>query len=356
MLTIGPYSLAGRALLAPMAGVTDAPLRRLCAHYGAALTTSEMVTADTSLWESEKSRLRLPAAESVLEENNYYSLSTLPVSIQIAGSDPEQLAHAAQAAVAQGAAIVDINMGCPAKKVCKKLAGSALLKDEKLVSDILHTVVNSVAVPVTLKTRTGWDEQNKNGLRIAVLAQEAGIQALTIHGRTRACRFNGKAEYQSIKDIVDAVDIPVIANGDIDSAEKARSVLNDTGAAGVMIGRGALGQPWIFEQVNDCLEKNRYQTISLERQCFTLVEHVRGLHLFYGETKGVRIARKHVAWYLDKWQQQPELNEKLRNNNDKQQFNRLEEQSAQIDFIYQVCKRLSQGHITPELKNEELAA
>ena len=248
-LKIGGYELDSPIVLAPMAGVTDKPFRQLCRRFGAGMTTSEMTTADTSLWQTPKSRHRLDL-----------DLDAEPVAVQIAGSDPQQLAEAARAVVGRGAQIVDINMGCPAKKVCKKLAGSALLQDEQLVADILETVVNAVEVPVTLKTRTGWDPEHRNGVRIARIAEDAGIQSLVIHGRTRACKYAGNAEYETIAAIKNAVSIPVIANGDITTLEKSLEVLELTQADGLMIGRGAQGQPWIFRKLNNLLNKNPQET------------------------------------------------------------------------------------------------
>ena len=237
-MKIGPYELASPFVLAPMAGVTDAPFRRLCRQFGAGMTTSEMTTADTSLWQTAKSRHRLDL-----------DLDAEPIAVQIAGSDPEQLATAASACVDRGAQIIDINMGCPAKKVCQKLAGSALLQDESLVERILTTVVAAVDVPVTLKIRTGWDPEHRNGEVIAKIAEQSGIQALAVHGRTRACRYRGQAEFETIARIKGAISIPVIANGDITSAEKSLEVLRLTNADGLMIGRGAQGRPWIFREL-----------------------------------------------------------------------------------------------------------
>ena len=274
-------------MLAPMAGVTDAPFRRLCRQFGAGMTTSEMTTADTSLWQTAKSRHRLDL-----------DLDAEPIAVQIAGSDPEQLATAASACVDRGAQIIDINMGCPAKKVCQKLAGSALLQDESLVERILTTVVAAVDVPVTLKIRTGWDPEHRNGEVIAKIAEQSGIQALAVHGRTRACRYRGQAEFETIARIKGAISIPVIANGDITSAEKSLEVLRLTNADGLMIGRGAQGRPWIFRElagtlqdgsVFSPLEKNELRDIMLG--------HLRDLHQFYGERTGVRVARKHLSWY-----------------------------------------------------------
>ena len=241
--SIGPHQLENGLILAPMAGITDRPFRNLCRHLGAGLAVAEMLTSDTSLWHTQKSQRRLPHADD-----------SLPISVQIAGSEPAQMAHAAQANVALGAQIIDINMGCPAKKVLKKAAGSALLRDPNLVKDILTAVVSAVDVPVTLKIRTGWSTDQRNGLDIANIAQDAGIQALAVHGRTRACGFKGEVEYDTIAAIKQALNIPVIANGDINTAEDAAHVLCYTGADGIMIGRGAQGNPWLFQQVHHYLK------------------------------------------------------------------------------------------------------
>ena len=288
-LVIGPYTLPSPLVLAPMAGVTDKPFRRLCRKFGAGMTTSEMTTADTSLWQTPKSRRRLDL-----------DLDAEPVAVQIAGSDPAQLAIAARAVVERGAQIVDINMGCPAKKVCRKLAGSALLKDEKLVAQILDAVVAAVQVPVTLKTRTGWEPGHRNGVQIARIAEDAGIQSLAIHGRTRACKYGGQAEYETIAAIKDAVSIPVIANGDIDTLEKSLEVLRVSNADGLMIGRAAQGRPWIFDEWNAVLLKQE-RKYPLEKNFLRamMIDHLNELHLFYGEKKGVRVARKHLVWYFE---------------------------------------------------------
>jgi len=274
-------------VLAPMAGVTDIPFRKLCRRFGAGMTTSEMTTADTSLWKTAKSRHRLDL-----------DLDAEPVAVQIAGSDPDQLATAALACVERGAQIIDINMGCPAKKVCKRLAGSALLRDEKLVEDILATVVTAVDVPVTLKIRTGWDPENKNGVTIARIAEQSGIQALAVHGRTRACRYRGHAEYDTIARIKEAISIPVIANGDITSVEKSLEVLRLTNADGLMIGRGAQGRPWIFQELMNGLQnRSVFTPLAKNELRDIMLGHLEDMHRFYGESTGIRVARKHLTWY-----------------------------------------------------------
>ena len=286
-IAIGEYRLSGRVVMAPMCGISDAPFRQQCLALGASLAATEMTTSDTSLWNSRTSRNRL----------TFDGTDGIRV-VQIAGSEPGQLARAARAAVDLGAQIVDINMGCPAKKVCRKLAGSALLKDEDLVKRILTTVVESVDVPVTLKIRTGWNPARRNGVRIARIAEAAGIRALAVHGRTRACAYKGEAEYETIQAIKSAVNIPVFANGDIDTPEKAADVIKRTGADGVMIGRAARGQPWLFAQV----EKFLAQKVSLPRpsigaQRDIILSHLDTMHCFYGEHIGVRVAKKHLKWY-----------------------------------------------------------
>jgi len=271
-----------------MAGVTDRPFRDLCYQLGADLCVSEMVTSQKQLWNSRKTQLRL----------NHKGEQGIR-SVQIAGTDPLILAEAAIFNVAHGAQIIDINMGCPAKKVCNVLAGSALLKNETLVTEILVAVVNAVNVPVTLKIRTGWDEQNRNAVKIARIAEDSGIQAISIHGRTRADAYRGDAEYETIAAVKSAVSIPVIANGDINSAEKAREVLQLTGADGLMIGRAAQGNPWIFRQIKHYLAENTLLSPpSNEEICQVLSDHLQNLYAFYGELSGVRIARKHIGWYI----------------------------------------------------------
>jgi tRNA-dihydrouridine synthase B len=288
-LKIGPYTLPSPFVLAPMAGVTDAPFRRICREYGAGMTTSEMTTADTSLWQTPKSRHRLDL-----------DLDAEPVAVQIAGSEPDQLAIAAQACVARGAQVIDINMGCPAKKVCRKLAGSALLQDEILVAQILAAVVAAVQVPVTLKFRTGWDQEHRNAVQIGKIAEDAGIQSLAIHGRTREDRYKGTAEYETIARVKESVGIPVIANGDITTVKKSLEVLRLTNADGLMIGRGAQGRPWIFRELLAALNSTA-ETTSLDKNELRdiMLGHLHDLHRFYGETTGVRVARKHLTWYCE---------------------------------------------------------
>lgn len=310
---IGPYEIPGHSLLAPMAGVTDVPFRQLCRRMGAGLAASEMVTSDTRLWHSQKSSSRLAGLANMSDAE--------PRTVQIAGGEPAMMAEAARAAVERGAQIVDINMGCPAKKVCKKAAGSALLRDEQLVSDILQAVTSAVAVPVTLKIRTGWSPAEKNALTVARIAEDHGIAALAVHGRTRACRFNGSAEYDTIAALVESVSMPVIANGDIDSASKARDVLEHTGAAAVMIGRAAQGNPWIFREINAFIAAGELPAApTAAERSQLMLEHLDALHDFYGEFMGIRIARKHIGWYL---QAQPNGSEF------RQTFNRLESTQTQ---------------------------
>jgi tRNA-dihydrouridine synthase B len=311
---IGHHVIDKQTILAPMAGVTDLPFRQLCRRYGAGLTVSEMVTADTRLWHSSKSRSRLPH----LGEPG-------PRMIQIAGGDPAMLAGAARQNVELGAQIIDINMGCPAKKVCRKAAGSALLRDENLVTEILRAVVAAVNVPVTLKIRTGWDPEHRNGVAIARIAEDCGIAALAVHGRTRACRFEGRAEHDTVAGIVDAVSIPVFANGDITDHVQARQVLEYTGAAAVMIGRAAQGAPWIFREINQYLETGEPPApVDRAEKAETLLSHLGALHRFYGERRGVRIARKHVGWYLDTLPGGADL---------RRAFNRLDEPGCQYRML-----------------------
>ena len=284
---IGTWSLSNNLALAPMAGVTDLPFRQMCRKLGAGLVVSEMVTSDTRLWSTRKSRSRL----------NHRN-EPGPISVQIAGADPLMMADAARRNVELGAQIIDINMGCPAKKVCKRAAGSALLSDLSQVEAILRAVTAAVPVPVTLKIRTGPTPETRNAVQVARLAEDCGIAALAVHGRTRACRFNGDAEYQSIAEVVNSVDIPVFANGDIDSPEKAKRVLETTGAGGIMIGRAAQGNPWIFRDTAHYLEYGEVPAApELSEVRETVQTHLEGLHRLYGDFAGTRIARKHLGWY-----------------------------------------------------------
>lgn len=286
-MKIGPVKLENNLILAPMAGVTDKPFRQLCRRLGTGLAVSEMVTSDMRLWSSRKTRTRLD-----------HHGEQAPRAVQIAGADPVMLAQAARVNVDNGAEIIDINMGCPAKKVCKVLAGSALLRDEKLVARILDAVVSAVSVPVTLKIRTGWDKYSRNALSIAAIAEQAGIQMLTVHGRTRACGFSGNAEYETVAAVKSRANIPVIANGDIDSPQKAARVLQDTGADGIMIGRAAQGNPWLFREVLHYLQTGTMLSPPDGNETGSvLLDHLDGLYRLYGEYSGVRIARKHLGWY-----------------------------------------------------------
>lgn len=286
-MRLGPYTLDNNLLLAPMAGVTDKPFRQLCRMYGAGLAVSEMVASDPVLWDTKKSQLRL----------NHYEEES-PRSVQIVGADPQVMAQAAKYNAGLGAQIIDINMGCPARKVCNVFSGSALMQDEILVTKILENVVDAVDIPVTLKLRTGWNKENKNAVRIARIAENAGIQMLTIHGRTRACGFKGNAEYQTIKQVKAHVSIPVIANGDIISPEKAADVLHATGADGIMLGRAALGNPWIFREINHFLQTgDQMARPNIDEVQQVVLQHLDGLYELYGEYTGVRVARKHVGWY-----------------------------------------------------------
>lgn len=286
-MQIGPYKLRNSLFLAPMAGVTDRPFRQLCRRLGAGMAVSEMVSSNSLLWGSKKTLRR---ADHAGEPE--------PRSVQIVGADPHMMAEAARVNVDRGAQIIDINMGCPAKKICKVAAGSALLQDEQLVAKILESVVGAVDVPVTLKIRTGWDREHRNGSTIARIAEDSGIQALAVHGRTRACAYQGEAEYDTIAAIKSTVSIPVIANGDITTPEKARLVLEHTGADGLMIGRAAQGRPWIFREISHYLATGTHlPDPSLTEVRDTLVAHVANLYEFYGEHTGVRVARKHISWY-----------------------------------------------------------
>jgi tRNA-dihydrouridine synthase B len=297
-----------------MAGITDRPFRQLCRRLGAGLAVSEMLSSNPKVWNTEKSMNRMDhSGESGIR------------AVQIAGSDPTLMAQAAQFNVANGAQIVDINMGCPAKKVNKKLAGSALLQDPGLVTEIVQSVVSAVDVPVTLKIRTGWNTDNRNGVEIAKIAERNGIASLAVHGRTRACMYKGEAEYDTIRDIKRSVSIPVVANGDITSPEKAKQVLDYTGADAIMIGRAAQGRPWIFRETAHYLQTGEFLPEPDMAEVETiLMEHVVNLHQFYGEVLGVRIARKHVGWYLQTHDQERQF---------RRVFNALETAQEQVSVL-----------------------
>ncbi|MCG6938206.1 MAG: tRNA dihydrouridine synthase DusB [Gammaproteobacteria bacterium] len=287
---IGKYKFNTPVMLAPMAGISDRPFRNLCHQLGADLCVSEMVTSEKHLWNSRKTQLRL---------NHAGELGIR--SVQIAGTDPLKMAAAAKFNVEHGAQIIDINMGCPAKKVCNVLAGSALLKNEALVADIVSAVVKAVQVPVTLKIRTGWDRQNKNAANIAKIAEQNGIQALFVHGRTRADAYKGEAEYETIAEVKSAISIPVIANGDITAPQKAKAVLSYTNVDGLMIGRAAQGNPWIFRQIKHYLAENTLLATPTDEEIRQIVtSHLHDIYQFYGDPRGVRIARKHIGWYITK--------------------------------------------------------
>ena len=287
MFKIGPYTLKNNVVLAPMAGVTDRPFRQLCKKLGAGMAVSEMVSSNSLLWGSEKTKRRANHDGEVE-----------PRSIQIAGTDPKLMAEAAKHNVDNGAQIIDINMGCPAKKVCNVMAGSALLQYEDKVEAILKAVVNAVDVPVTLKIRTGWDTDHRNGVSIARIAEDCGVQALAVHGRTRACAYKGNAEYDTIAAIKSAINIPVIANGDITTPQKAREVLAYTKADAVMIGRAAQGRPWLLGIIDHYLQHDELLDDPPTHEIRDIMlAHLENLYAFYGEYSGVRIARKHISWY-----------------------------------------------------------
>ena len=318
-MNIGKYIFENPVILAPMAGVTDRPFRNLCYQLGADLCVSEMVTSEKHLWNSRKTRLRL----------NHQGEEGIR-SVQIAGTDPLKLADAARFNVDNGAEIIDINMGCPAKKVCNVQAGSALLKDEPLVQQILNTVVDAVDVPVTLKIRTGWDKENRNAINIAKIAEHSGIQALAVHGRTRADAYRGQAEYETIAAVKAAVTIPVIANGDISSPQKAKQVLAYTQADGLMIGRAAQGNPWVFQQIKHYLsEDNLLQKPGHEETSRVLTGHLENLYDFYGELSGVRIARKHIGWYI----KAASINNQQAAELFRQEVNQVDDADTQLELV-----------------------
>jgi len=297
-----------------MAGVADAPFRYQCRQFQAGLSTSEMLTSDIGLWHQPKSQWRLRWAKN-----------ETPISVQIAGTDPDAMARAAEQCQARGAAIIDINMGCPAKKVCKKMAGSALMGDERRAQQILRAVINATDCPVTLKTRTGLEPSLKSAVSLAQLAQAEGVLAITIHGRSRACKFNGSAEHNTVKLVKGSVSIPVFANGDIKTIDEAKRVLDETGADGIMIGRGALGRPWLFAQVEQFLVHGlQAPEPDLWEKYNVVSKHLRDIHAFYGSEVGVRIARKHVRWYMSYLPKGDLFC---------QQFNRLAGQSEQLALL-----------------------
>ncbi len=290
-MQIGPFKLENALALAPMAGVTDRPFRLLCRRFGASFAPSEMITSDTRLWHTEKTRLRLD-----------HQGEGDPIAVQIAGGDPEMIANAARLNVERGAQIIDINLGCPAKKVCRKRAGSWLLNDEDLVRRIVRAAVRAVDVPVTVKTRIGWSRERRNGVEIARIVADEGAAALAVHARTRECRYTGAVDYDMVRRMKAAVAIPVWVNGDIDSAQSARAALEATNADGVMIGRAAQGRPWIFRDIARALKEPSEICAESDpdiREVRAIITgHLQTLYAFYGDLKGVRIARKHIGWYL----------------------------------------------------------
>lgn len=315
MLKIGGVMHPSRAVVAPMAGVTDRPFRDLCRQFGSFWLVAEMLTSDQTLWNTSKSRLRRIHADE-----------PSPRWVQIAGSDPQTLALAGLANERAGAQILDINMGCPAKKVCNKAAGSALLRDETLVANILGEVCRAVSIPVTLKYRLGWSKQEQNAVTVAKIAQDAGIQALSVHGRTRACRFEGLVDYDAIAQVKSAVSIPVIANGDICSPEQARSVIDRTGADAVMVGRAVQGRPWLPADIDAYLNGNTNPIErSFDEKCDAMLGHLLALHEFYGQAQGVRIARKHAGWFFA-----ANLNA---HTAARRTFNQITGAAEQIDFL-----------------------
>ena len=336
-MRIGSYKLKNNLFLAPMAGVTDRPFRSLCRRLGAGMAASEMVSSNSLLWGSKKTKRR---ADHTGEDE--------PRAVQIVGSDPSLMAQAARYNAERGAQIIDINMGCPAKKICNVYAGSALMQNEKLVAKILQSVVNSVDVPVTLKIRTGWDRANKNGTLIAHVAEDCGIQALAVHGRTRADAFQGEAEYETIAAIKAAVRIPIIANGDITTPEKAALVLQRTGADGLMIGRAAHGRPWIFREIEHYLRTGScLASPAAEEIGAVLLEHMAGLYALYGHEHGCRVARKHIGWTVSSLPRGEEI---------RREANRLETASAQLAALRGYFDRLAAAANDGQAAEERIAA
>ncbi len=343
-MQIGPYKLKNNLVVAPMAGVTDRPFRMLCKKLGAGLAVSEMVTSNSLLYGSAKT-LRRANHQGEVE----------PISVQIAGADPKMMAEAAKHNVDNGAQIIDINMGCPAKKICNVMAGSALLKDEPLVSQILKAVVGAVDVPVTLKIRTGWDKNNRNAVEIAKMAEGIGIQALAMHGRTRACMYTGNAEYDTIAAVKQAIKIPLIANGDITTPEKAKYVLDYTKADAVMIGRAAQGRPWIFREIEHYLNTGEHMPAPEVAEIrAVMLEHLHDLYDFYGELTGMRVARKHISWYTKG------LKDSANFRHHMNQLQTIDEQLAAIETFFnhleQQDTRLQYAAELPEDSDEAMAA
>ena len=337
-MRIGNHVLKNNLIVAPMAGVTDRPFRQLCKQMGAGMAVSEMVTSNSLLYGSAKTQRRANHDGEVD-----------PISVQIAGSDPAMMAEAARHNVDRGAQIVDINMGCPAKKICNVMAGSALLQDEALVARILAAVVNAVPdVVVTLKIRTGWDKQHKNALNILKIAEDSGIQALAMHGRTRACAYTGDAEYDTIAAVKAVARIPIIANGDITTPEKAKFVLDYTGADAVMIGRAAQGRPWIFREIDHFLQTGTYlpppEVDEIHR---VLTGHMSDLYDFYGEQSGLRIARKHISWYTKG------LHDSANFRHAMNQLQTLDEQVAAVDDFFEYCRTRGK-HLDYVVNNQQV--
>ncbi len=337
-MRIGTHVLRNNLFVAPMAGVTDRPFRRLCKRFGAGLAVSEMVASNPLLRATEKSRRRTD-----------HRGEPEPIAVQIAGADPEMMAAAAGEQVEGGAQIVDINMGCPAKKVCNKAAGSALLRDEPLVGRILEAVVKAVDAPVTLKIRTGWDPDHRNAVRIAKIAEESGIRLLAIHGRTRACGYAGHAEYDTIRAVKRATRLPVVANGDITTAEEAKRVLDYTGADGLMIGRAAQGAPWLFREIEAFLATGRKPAPPTAAEIRdVLVAHLEELYQLYGRETGVKVARKHIGWYAKGLARSAEFRATV---------NRLESCEEQLAEVERFLAALEEQEPSPCYDNQkELAA
>ena len=333
-MRIGQYQLRNNLIVAPMAGVTDRPFRMLCKRMGAGMAVSEMVSSNSLLYGSEKTRRRANHEGEVD-----------PISVQIVGADPQMLAQAARYNVDNGAQIIDINMGCPAKKICNVMAGSALLQNEPLVAALLDAVVRAVNVPVTLKIRTGWDKQNRNAIRIAKIAEGSGIQALAIHGRTRACAYTGTAEYETIAAVKASVRIPIIANGDITTPAKAKLVLEQTGADGLMIGRAAQGRPWLFREIEHFLKTDTYLPAPHVGEIHRVLRaHVHDLYDFYGEHTGLRVARKHISWYTKG------LSGSAHFRHSMNQLETVTEQMTAVDdFFTEQAQRGAQLHYSEEL-------